>query len=130
MFINITNHRYTAWSERQREAALLQFGEFIEGLEGFPPIDPRYSKEDVARAVRATLSDIDGSVRQLGLNPADVSIICQGEMCFTIEFVRMANIMGYRCFAATSERKTVETQLPNGNTAKTAIFEFVQFREY
>ena len=130
MFINITNHRYTAWSERQREAALLQFGEFIEGLEGFPPIDPRYSKEDVARAVRATLSDIDGSVRQLGLNPADVSIVCQGEMCFTAEFVRRATERGYRCYAATSERRTVEKQLPDGTTSKTSVFEFVQFREY
>lgn len=130
MFINLTNHRYENWSEKQKETAVNQFGEFIADMEGFPMIPPTYKKEDVARAVRATLSDIDGTVRQRDLNPADVSIVCQGEMTFVVEFVRRANERGYRCYAATSERKTVEKQLPDGTTTKTAIFEFVQFREY
>ena len=130
MFVNLTNHKYAAWSEKQKETAVNQFGEFIADMEGFPTIDPTYSKEDVARAVRATLSDIDGTVKHRGIQPNDVAIICQGEMTFTYEFVCRANDKGYRCFAATSERKTVEKQLPDGTTSKTAVFEFVQFREY
>lgn len=129
MFVNLTNHKYAAWSENQKKTAANQFGKFT-GMEGFPTIDPTYSKEDVARAVRATLSDIDGTVRNHGINPADVAIICQGEMTFVVEFVRRATERGYRCYAATSERKSVEKQLPDGTTTKTAIFEFVQFREY
>lgn len=129
MFINLTNHKFESWSELQKREAANQFGEFT-GLEGFPEIDPIFSKEDVARAVREVLSDIDDAVRHNGLNPADVSIVCQGEMCFTYEFVRRAAERGYRCYAATSERKTVETQLPNGTNTKTSIFKFVQFREY
>ena len=130
MFVNLTNRKYAAWSEKQKEAAVNQFGEFITGMEGFPTIYPTESKEDVARAVRATLSDIDGTVRNHGLNPADVAIICQGEMTFIVEFIRRATERGYRCFAATSERKTIEKQLSDGTTLKTAVFEFVQFREY
>ena len=129
MFVNLTNHKYTAWSENQKKIAENQFGEFT-GMEGFPTIDPTYSKEDVARAVRATLSDIDGTVRNHGFNPADVAIICQGEMTFVVEFVKRACEKGYSCYAATSERRTVEKQLPDGTTSKTAVFEFVQFREY
>lgn len=129
MFINLTNHNYVAWSELQKKEAEKQFGEFT-GLEGFPMIGPYLSKEDVARTVREVLSDINDAVRYNGLTPADVSIVCQGEMTFTFEFVRVANSMGYKCFAATSERKTIETQLPDGNTSKTSVFEFCQFREY
>lgn len=129
MFINLTNHRFEDWSETQQKTATNQFGEFT-GMEGFPMVNPTAAKEDVARAVRATLSDIDGSIRQHGLDPADVAIICQGEMTFVVEFVKRANERGYRCFAATSERRSVEKQLPDGTTIKTAIFEFVQFREY
>lgn len=130
MFINLTNHKHADWSETQQKTAANQFGEFT-GMEGFPMIPPTYSKEDVARAVLAVLSDIDDAIiHHNGLNPADVAIICQGEMCFTVEFVRRATERGYRCFAATSERRTIETQLPDGNTSKTSVFEFVQFREY
>ena len=129
MFINLTNHRFEDWSELQKITAVKQFGEFT-GMEGFPQIGPHLSKEDVARTVLAVLSDIDAAIHHNGLNPADVSIVCQGEMCFTVEFVRRATERGYSCYAATSERKSIETQLPDGTTSKTAIFEFVQFREY
>ena len=129
MFINLTNHRFEDWSELQKREAANQFGEFT-GLEGFPEIDPIFSKEDVARTVLAVLSDIDAAIHHNGLNPADVSIVCQGEMTFVVTFVRKATERGYRCYAATSERKTIETQLPDGTNTKTSVFKFVQFREY
>ena len=129
MFINLTNHRFEDWSELQKREAANQFGEFT-GLEGFPEVDPIFSKEDVARTVLAVLSDIDAAIHHNGLNPADVSIVCQGEMTFVVTFVRKATERGYRCYAATSERKTIETQLPDGTNTKTSVFKFVQFREY
>ena len=129
MFINLTNHKFESWSELQKITAVKQFGEFT-GMEGFPTIGPHLSKEDVTSTVMAVLSDIDAAIHHNGLNPADVSIVCQGEMTFVVTFVRKATERGYRCYAATSERKTIETQLSDGTCSKTSIFEFVQFREY
>jgi hypothetical protein len=62
--------------------------------------------------------------------PVGSPVVVQGEAGMTFEVVNRLIVAGYVPVYATSERKVIETVLPDGSTETRRIFEHVQFRAY
>ncbi len=119
-FINATNHPSTKWSAEQLKAAQ-GYGEVYDLP--FPNVDPTASSEDVKRIAHGYAADIAGMAGKGG------TALVQGEgslMYHTIKF--LTEQYGVNCVVACSDRKTVERVNEQGETVKTAVFSFVQFR--
>ena len=117
MFINLTNHPSTEWSEEQLDAAR-QYGEIVDIP--FPIIEPEWTKADIMRSVKVYVEMI------MGLKADETVIHVMGEMTFTHNLVNAMKAQGITCVASTTERNTIIT--PDGK--KVSEFKFVQFREY
>ena len=118
MFVNLSNHNSEKWSAEQLEAAR-EYGDIMDIQ--FPNIDPYMSNEEIS----ALAKDYSDQIKALEPN----CVMCQGEQCFAYEVTNNLKEEGIKVVAACSERKTVERQLEDGRTEKTAVFEFTQFRE-
>ena len=117
MLINLSNHPSDKWSELQTAAANEQFGEIVD----LPQIEPDATKADIAQIAQDYLIRVD----QLG-EPMTTSIHIGGEMTLTYALVNLLQNLGYRCYASTSRRESIEIEPGK----KTVIFQFVAFREY
>lgn len=118
-FINHTNHASANWSAEQTAAAEI-FGEIIDVP--FPVVPPEFDESAVAKLAAENLRDI------LKLQPA--AVLCQGEFNYTFALVVALKEKNIPALAATTERVTSEISLPDGSTAKSAVFKFVRFRRY
>lgn len=116
MFVNLTNHPSSAWSDGQRQAAL-RYGEIIDLP--FPVIDPASPTKDVGILADRTVEEI----KHLDDSPV---VHIMGEMTFTYAVVARLKALGITCVASTTERDTVIG--PDGR--KISTFKFVRFREY
>ncbi|MDW8303001.1 MAG: hypothetical protein RML38_11115, partial [Bacteroidia bacterium] len=115
--LNFTNHKFEGWTDKQKEAAIRQFGKVID-LE-FPNIPPEYTEKQVQNLVQ------EYKERILNEYPGCAAIHVMGEFTFTYHFVeQMKDIIP--CYASTTERR-VEL-LPDGS--RKLYFDFVQFRKY
>lgn len=117
MFINLTNHPSSGWSEEQLTAAR-KYGEIVDLH--FPVIEPFYTKEDVLCSVKAYVEMI------CDIKDDNTVVHVMGEMTFTHNLVNSLKEKGIKCVASTTERNTVI--MPDGK--KISEFKFVQFREY
>ena len=133
--LNISNHMSSKWSQNQIQAAKELDGNIYD--EQFPNIDPHMSSADLAEFINNFYQNIapnfNDSWDNTGKKDRGIkTVLLQGEftfVCGLIQKIRKER-SDVKIFAATSERKVVETILPDGSTKKDAIFEFVQFREY
>ncbi|MBQ8702266.1 MAG: CRISPR-associated protein [Prevotella sp.] len=116
MFINLTNHPSSGWSQEQREAAR-QYGEIVDI--SFPIIEPYFTKAEVEELADITVE----TIKNLDANPV---VHVMGEMTFTYAIVVRLKSQGITCVASTTER--LVKILPDGK--KVSEFKFVQFREY
>ena len=119
VFINLTNHTSTGWSEAQREEAL-RYGKIIDIP--FPVVPPTADSKQVEAMAFELVEEV---MRE---NPR--AVCCQGEMALTYKVVSLLKSHGIPVLAATSARDIVEKKMPGGATQKTAIFRFCMFREY
>jgi hypothetical protein len=115
IFLNISNHPSSGWSEAQTGAALA-LAERIEDIT-FPNVPPA-----------ASLAEVEQMALDLSVEvPVETThALVQGEFTLCFEVVRRLQARGIKCLAATTERQ-VEIA-PDG--AKTSTFKFVQFREF
>lgn len=116
MFINLTNHPSSGWSQEQLNAAK-EYGEIIDL--SFPIIEPFYTKAEVDELADITIEGI----ADLDSNPV---VHVMGEMTFTYAIVVRLKARGISCVASTTER--LVKMMPDGK--KISEFKFVQFREY
>ena len=116
MFINLTNHPSSGWSEEQLNAAK-QYGEIVDL--SFPNIEPYFTSKEINDLADIT---IDG-IKTLGAAPV---VHIMGEMTFTYAVVSRLKALGLPCVASTTER--LVKMMPDGK--KVSDFKFVQFREY
>lgn len=116
MFINLTNHPSSGWSEEQLKAAQ-QFGEVVDI--SFPIIEPDFTSEDVNELANEVVDNII-------LLDAHPTVHIMGEMTFTYAVVSQLKAKGITCVASTTER--LVKMMPDGK--KISQFKFVQFREY
>ena len=130
MFINISNHPSDKWSAKQREAALAISRKIVKrNGEGkaciidipFPNIPP----EATTATIQQMADDFTEKIAE-EYEGDDVAIHLMGELTFTYNLVCALDVHDFTCYAATSERKSVE----NADGSKTVQFDFVQFRAY
>lgn len=120
MLINLSNHPYCDWGEKQKKEAKLQFGE-VKDI-AFPAISPtgneNYIMELAANYIKMVEQEIE--------NVEDVTIHIMGEMTFVYRVVNHFLSKGICCVASTSIRNVQEF----GDGRKEVTFEFEQFRKY
>lgn len=115
MFINLSNHPSSEWSEEQLKAAK-EYGEVIDL--SFPNIEPYFTSEDVNELADITAEGI--------VEIDDHAVVhIMGEMTYTYAVVSRLKAKGITCLASTTERNTF---MMGGK--KISEFKFVQFREY
>ena len=119
MFINLTNHPSSGWSEEQLAAAHL-YSDHIMDLK-FPNIQPEFSTEMVKKYAEMTVGIITTTCKS-----EKTVVHVMGEMTYTYHVVALLKAQGIKCVASTTERIT--KTLPNGDEVKP--FKFIQFREY
>ena len=124
MFINISNHPSSRWSDDQLGAAHRLDGEgeeFVITDIPFPSIPADAGGDEIEQiAYNVFHAVIDMTA------PTGAVVMVQGEFTFTLALVRLLQGAGYTCVAACSERQAVE----NADGTKTVAFNFVRFREY
>ena len=118
MFINLSNHPSSKWSEAQTEAAK-QYGDIIDLT--FPQVDPNGDEAYIANLAdeycRKTLDMGDGT---------PLTIHLMGEMTLAFALVARLKAKGVVCLASTTERIVLEEK-PG---VKTNVFRFARFRRY
>ena len=118
MFINLSNHPSSKWSEAQAEAAK-QYGDIVDLP--FPAVDPT-ADEDV---IAALADECCQEVLRL-VEGQNVTVHVMGEMTLTYAIVYRLTSMNILCVASTTQR--VVANMPDGT--KQSTFKFVKFRYY
>ena len=116
MFINLTNHPSSGWSEEQLTAAKL-YGEVVDL--SFPNIEPYFTSKDIYELADERVEGI----KLLDIHPV---VHVMGEMTFTYAVVSRLKALGISCVASTTER--IVKMMSDGK--KISEFKFVRFREY
>lgn len=125
IFVNISNHPSTKWTEKQIKAAekFLTHGEKNKIIDiQFPDINPNWNTaqvEDKAKEVFEKIKSIEG------IEIVHTIVHIMGEMGFTYSLVRMCRNAFLACVHSTTQRKVVEVY-----GKKVVEFEFVKFRHY
>lgn len=117
IFINLSNHPSSGWSEEQLSAARA-YGEIVDMP--FPLVSPEATLEQVKGLGEQCVKDI------MGLNGQKCVVHVMGEMTLTYRIVSLLKRRSIPCVASTTERQVYTDE--NGN--KVSTFRFVQFREY
>jgi hypothetical protein len=126
VFYNVSNHPSSKWGETQRLAALALVGSGGRIVDvPFPNVDPNLDSEGIDALVMQIVGlcqeQSDGSGRDV--------LHVMGETSLVYASIRDWIGFGGRVVVSTTARKTVETVDPTGVAVKTAVFEFVKFRE-
>lgn len=120
LFVNLTNHSSSSWSELQLEEAK-KYGRIIDLP--FPNIDETANEQDITSLVE----DYIAKIMVVTCNMASpVTVHVMGEMTFTYEMVYKLQLMGCKCVASTT--KLIDDVLPDGT--KKSQSQFSKFREY
>lgn len=117
-FVNLSNHGSGAWGEAQTSAAKV-YGDIVDVP--YPQVPTDLDENQFLELVESTVASV------LAHEPA--MVMCQGEMTTCFSIVSRLKAAGIPVVAAVSERKAVE-KVVDGQTVKTAVFEFKGFRTY
>lgn len=118
MLINLSNHPYMQWSERQKKAAAI-YGVTIDLP--FPLVAPDADEEEIAR-----LADLYME-RVLGMGESEaftVHIMGEQTLCFAL--ISRLTKLGISCIASCAARDVV--MQTDGH--KLVNFNFIRFRKY
>lgn len=118
MFINLTNHPSSGWSEAQLAAAR-QYGDIVDM--SFPVVDENGSEADIKHLA----DDYLAQILKKG-NPSDITVHIMGEQSFCYALISKLQKEGIRCVASCTVRNTYV----NGAGEKVSTFQFTRFREY
>ncbi|MBI5514306.1 MAG: CRISPR-associated DxTHG motif protein [Deltaproteobacteria bacterium] len=122
VFVNLSNHPISTWSEEQLRAARdLGCGEPVELEGGMPEVKP----QDKTEKVRRQAEDLADRAKAQGAVGAHVA----GEPTLSFALVQALRDRGLRCFAATTDRDA-EVTARGGETEKRSTFRFKRWREY
>ena len=118
LLLNLSNHPYSVWDEKQREAARM-YGSCID-ME-FPKVSSEMSSEELDKLVE--------EYEQAILNYATdhvVTVHIMGEMTFCFRLITRLQGKGIQCIASCAERDVVE----HDNERIKSVYNFTRFREY
>lgn len=119
MLINLSNHPFSSWSTKQRQAAEV-YGECIDLP--FPAINPSWDEEQIEKLS----CEYFDKVIAMGSGHKQVTVHLMGELTFCFSLLRKLQRAGIRCVASCAQRNVEEA--PDG--VKRVIFAFENFREY
>ena len=117
LFLNLSNHPSSAWSDEQLAAAR-QYGE-VKDME-FPAIGPDADEA----AIVALAEEYEKKIMDLAKNK-HLTVHIMGEMTFTFCLVERLKRKGIDCVASTTNRQVEER-----DGQKVSTFQFVRFRNY
>ena len=118
IFVNLSNHPYTLWSQEQIDAAS-KYGDIIDVT--FPAISPNESSDEISNLVEKYANMMKEQSQYF-----NITVHVMGEMTFTYAFVSQLKQIGISCIASTTDRNTFTTL----DGKKVSEFKFVQFRKY
>lgn len=118
VFINLTNHPSSLWSESQLQAAAM-YGELID--KPFPQVNPEWDEEQIHVLAESTVKSV---IDSYGSDRVVVHLMGEQTLCFAM--IQLFQNEGITCIASTSER--LVTEIEPGK--KVTEFRFVRFREY
>lgn len=118
IFINLSNHPYSQWSEEQLDAAKI-YGECVDLP--FPQIDPMSNEEDI----EILADEYINKIIEIGQGK-NVTVHIMGEMSFTFAIITRLKEVGIRCVCSTSYRLVKD----EGNGKRYVEFQFKKFRNY
>jgi len=121
MLVNLSNHPFAEWDERQRAAAVEQFGKVVDLP--FPPIDPQWDTAQVTELAKAYLQQCRDLQRQ---SNDSFAVHLAGELTFCFALATLLQQAGILVVASTTHRKI----LRNADGTTSRFFDFVQFRPY
>lgn len=118
MFINLTNHPSSGWSEEQQKAAQ-EYGEVLDMP--FPNINEQATEAEIKKLADEYVSIIisKGKVK-------DLTVHIMGEQTFCYALISKLQKEGIRCVASC----TVHDTFTNEQGQKVSSFHFTRFREY
>ncbi len=119
LLVNLSNHSYSCWGERQREAAKM-YGECVDLP--FPNVDPFWNEEDIERVSEQYLNKI---LKMNEKHPVTVHVM--GEFTFCYSMVRKLLMNNINCIASCAER---DVEYVGDNQVKRVVFNFMRFRKY
>jgi len=119
MFLNLSHHPSSFWSEAQRAAAQSIGGEIAD--ECFPDVPPDASADDIRRMA--------GELVEIVVHRQPLAVMVEGE--FTLSFCTVTALIakGIPCYAAAT-RRVVREEFDGASTKRSSTFEFVRFRPY
>ena len=124
MLLNLSNHPYSQWSEKQKETALNDYG-VVKDME-FPLIDPEYTTEQVKSLAKEYFNKIISEVEnQKNKSKKIFAVHLQGEFTFVFHLLLLLKEKNIACVASTSVRNVKQI-----GEKKIINFNFVQFRSY
>lgn len=118
MLINLSNHPYALWGDRQKKAAAI-YGTTIDLP--FPSVAPDADEEEIRRLADLYLK------RVLGMGKAEaftVHIMGEQTLCFAL--ISSLHRLGIPCIASCAARDVI--MQPDGH--KLVNFNFIRFRKY
>lgn len=129
MFINISNHASSKWSEEQLCAAR-EIDSQIEDV-AFPNVDPHLSTDEVYSLADELVKKVKDLYVQKQTRSSfkffpGITVHIMGEAGLVKAAVDRLEELGITCFHSTTERKVVE----NKDGTKTVTFNFIKFRQY
>lgn len=118
LLINLSNHPYALWEQKQRDAAEV-YGECIDLP--FPNIEPSYDETRIESMAKEYFDKI-----QKMRGDYQLTVHVMGEFTFSCSLIEKLRKNGIVCIASCAERQ-VEIV---GNCIKQVVFNFERFREY
>ena len=123
MLLNLSNHPYSLWSEKQKETAHTLYGDVIDMP--FPFVGPELSTGEVKNLVSDYYGQVLSFMEEHKGGEKLNAVHIQGEFIFVFHMVTLLKKEGITCVASTSKR---DVKQEGGK--KIINFNFIQFREY
>jgi len=123
MFINISNHPSSKWSEKQINEALKYYGEIWDIP--FPNINPHWTESQVDIIVNEYFQKVM-ELKKTKRKSESVYVHLMGESGFVVSLANCLENKFIDVLYSTTERLVTE----NENGEKIVKFEFVKFRKY
>lgn len=119
MLINLTNHPFTQWCDKQLEAART-YGEIMDIP--FPEVDENANEIYISALADEYLQKILDLAKD-----NNVTVHLMGELTFTFALLKRLQEYGIPCVASTSKRIVKEEEAGRKGEV---IFQFERFRRY
>lgn len=116
--LNLSNHPYSVWEEKQREAAVI-YGPCVDM--DFPKVRSEMSSEELDKLI----ADYEQTILKYAADHI-VTVHIMGEMTFCFRLISRLQAKGIQCIASCAERNVVE----QGNERIKSVYNFTRFREY